>query len=64
LVPSAEDATESQLVLGALVCVQVWANEELTALNRPQKIITAGTRSSSVVLIYSTIGLRFCQVDF
>ena len=26
--PSAEEATETQLLLGALVCVQVWAKAE------------------------------------
>lgn len=29
LVPSAEEAMETQFVLGALVCVQVWANVKL-----------------------------------
>ena len=37
LVPSAEEATEDQLLVGALVCVQVWADVELTAVNQPQK---------------------------
>jgi hypothetical protein len=34
LVPSAEDATEVQLVIGALVWVQVWANAKFA----PHKI--------------------------
>jgi hypothetical protein len=40
-VPSAEQATEFQFVLGALVCVQVWANEEPTTIISPQQMIAA-----------------------
>ena len=43
-VPSAEQATEFQFVLGALVGVQVWANAESTAADRPQRIIATGSR--------------------
>ena len=42
LLPSAEQAMEVQLVLGALVCVQVWETAELTAINSvPQAVITS-----------------------
>ena len=37
VVPSAEEAMDAQRSLGALVCVQVWADVELTAVNQPQE---------------------------
>jgi hypothetical protein len=42
LLPSADEATATQLLLlGALVCVQVWAVAGLTAANKPQKNINS-----------------------
>jgi hypothetical protein len=36
LVPSADEATEDQGFMGAMVCVHVWAETALTLANRPQ----------------------------
>jgi hypothetical protein len=47
-VPSADEATELHVVIGALVCIQVWANAGFTIANRPQKII----RADSMVFIW------------
>jgi hypothetical protein len=48
LLPSADEAMESQNessgALGALVCVQVWANVESIAAVSPQNIITTGIK--------------------
>ena len=43
LVPSAEEATDHQWLVGALVCVQVWANTALTAVRRALKRITSNS---------------------
>jgi hypothetical protein len=42
LFPSAEETTRCQDLFGALVGVQFWANAELTTMDRPTKIATAG----------------------
>jgi hypothetical protein len=55
LLPSADEAIASKFVIGALFGVQVWANEELTALNKPHKNITAGSGAFICVFIYSNI---------
>jgi hypothetical protein len=33
LLPSADEATASQLLLGALVCIQVWANAKSATIS-------------------------------
>jgi hypothetical protein len=38
--PSAEEATETQLLLGALVCVHVWAKAEF----KPHESATSNSR--------------------
>ena len=43
LTPSAEEATEYQRLVGALVCVQVRANTALTAVRRALKTITSNS---------------------
>jgi hypothetical protein len=44
LVPSAEEAIETQFVLGALVCVQVWAKVGLGAVNMAPTAATFSKR--------------------
>ena len=55
LLPSAEEATHDQFVLGAVVCVQLWAGNWLTAADRPPRAATridrwfiAGSLNSSL----------------
>ena len=70
--PSAEDATENQFSLGALVCVHVWAKEKGRA--KPPKIVKRRNLTGFICLdclfisqlsqILSTVlQLRFCIFD-
>ena len=43
LLPSAEEAIEAQFVMGALVCVQTWANEDWTEA-KPLRAAAASAR--------------------
>ena len=43
LLPSAEEETDHQRLVGALVCVQVWANTALTAAERALKTVTSNS---------------------
>jgi hypothetical protein len=43
LVPSADETTSHHSLFGALVCVQVWANAELTIVNQPQRTAAVGS---------------------
>ena len=43
LAPSTEEAIEIQLVLGALVCVQVWAKVRVQPMNRMQAVPDASS---------------------
>ena len=51
LAPSAEEAMEIQSSVGALVCVQVWANVELTAVNQPQEAAAI----SNAILVFMRV---------
>jgi hypothetical protein len=44
-VPSADEATADQELVGALVCVQVWANAGVTTADHPLKTATAGSQT-------------------
>ena len=52
--PSAEDATEIQSLVGALVRVQLWANVKFATVTTVQKLITTGNR----VFIYPALSLE------
>jgi hypothetical protein len=43
-VPSADDATQDQFVIGALVSVQSWADDETTVSRKPPKAATTTTK--------------------
>lgn len=52
IVPSADDAMQCQLaLLGAMVCVQVWANEKFAAANPLQKTIAASNRGFICLMV-------------
>jgi len=52
LVPSAELATEDQYAIGALVCVQVWANAESATVNNPPQAATASSMDLMIFMMF------------
>src|SRR5437870_3112405 len=57
LLPSAAEATETQLVMGALVCAQVCAKAGLTTMNMP---LTAATTSDKHFILLSRLAKSRC----
>ena len=53
LLPSAEQATELQFVIGALVSVQVWASAGWRVASRPPPAATASSRRFMFMIFWA-----------